>query len=95
MAPGPKPLVLNDLQHEKKSEIKRIKGLTSSDFCAIIYPVSERNTMTEIYGTNYAGFIRRTLKATKHPFIPREEPVSEVFIPRKKSEKKIEKGLDI
>jgi hypothetical protein len=39
-------LVLNDLQHEKKSEIKRIKGLTSSDFCAIIYPVSERNTMT-------------------------------------------------
>jgi len=37
----------------KKSEIKRIKGLTSSNFCAIIYPVSERNmknqmTMTEI-----------------------------------------------
>jgi len=53
MAPGPKPLILNDLQHEKKSEIKRIKGLTSSNFCAIILPVSERNmknqmTMIEI-----------------------------------------------
>ena len=37
----------------KKSEKKRIKGLTSSNFCAIILPVSERNmknqmTMTEI-----------------------------------------------
>ena len=37
----------------KKSEEKRIKGLTSSNFCAIILPVSERNmknqmTMTEI-----------------------------------------------
>ena len=39
--------------------------------------------MTEIYGANYAGFIRRTLKETKHPFIP-----------RKKSEKKDGKGLD-
>jgi len=29
----------------KKSEKKRIKGLTSSNFCAIILPVSERNTM--------------------------------------------------
>jgi hypothetical protein len=50
--------------------------------CAILSPVSERKTMTEIYGTNYAGFIRRTLKATKHPFIPREEPVDETFVPR-------------
>jgi len=24
-----------------------------------------KNTMTEIYGANYAGFIRRTLKITK------------------------------
>ena len=32
-------MVLNDLQHEKKSEIKRIKGLTSYNFCAIILPV--------------------------------------------------------
>ena len=39
MAPGPKPLVLNDLQHEKKSEKKRIKGLTFSNFRAIIFPV--------------------------------------------------------
>ena len=45
MAPGPKPLALNDLQHEKKSEKKRIKGLTSSNFCAILFLVSERNTM--------------------------------------------------
>jgi hypothetical protein len=50
--------------------------------------------MTEIYGANYAKFVRRTLKVTKHPFIPREEPVSEEFVPRKKSEKKDEKGLD-
>ena len=69
--------------------------MLSAPSCAILSPVSERKTMAEIYGTNYAGFIRRTLKATKHPFIPREEPVSKVFVPRKKSEKKIEKGLDI
>jgi|TARA_Y100000296_G_C5036978_1_gene187797 hypothetical protein len=50
--------------------------------------------MTEIYGANYAKFVRRTLKVTKHPFIPREEPVSEEFVPLKKSEKKVEKGLD-
>ena len=50
---------------------------------AIIFVVSERKTTTEIYGANYAGFIRRTLKVTRHPFIP-----------RKKSEKKDEKGLD-
>ena len=50
--------------------------------------------MSEIYGANYAGFIRRTLKVTKHAFIPREEPVSKEFVPRKKSEKKVEKGLD-
>ena len=50
--------------------------------------------MAEIYGTNYAKFVRRTLKSTKHPFIPREEPVSEEFVPLKKSEKKDEKGLD-
>ena len=50
--------------------------------------------MTEIYGANYAKFVRRTLKVTKHPFIPREEPVSEEFVPLKKSEKKDEKGLD-
>ena len=50
--------------------------------------------MTEIYGANYAGFVRRTLKVTKHPFIPREEPVNEEFVPLKKSEKKVEKGLD-
>ena len=29
----------------KKSEEKRIKGLTSSNFCAILFLVSERNTM--------------------------------------------------
>jgi hypothetical protein len=50
--------------------------------------------MTEIYGANYAKFVRRTLKVTKHAFIPREEPVSEEFVPLKKSEKKVEKGLD-
>ena len=50
--------------------------------------------MTEIYGASYGNFVRRTLKVTKHPFIPREEPVSEAFVPRKKSEKKVEKGLD-
>ena len=50
--------------------------------------------MTEIYGANYAQFVRRTLKVTKHPFIPREEPVDKTFVPRKKSEKKDEKGLD-
>ena len=53
-----------------------------------------KNTMTETYGANYAGFIRRTLKITKHPFIPREEPVDETFVPRKKSEEKDGKGLD-
>ena len=53
-----------------------------------------KNTMTETYGANYAGFIRRTLKITKHPFIPREEPVDETFVPRKKSEIKDGKGLD-
>ena len=57
--------------------------MTSSVFSAIIFLVSERKTTTEIYGANYAGFIRRTLKVTKHPFIP-----------RKKSEEKDEKGLD-
>ena len=62
--------------------------------CAILSPVSERKTMTEIYGTNYAKFVRRTLKITKHAFVPREEPVSKEFVPRKKSEKKVEKGLD-
>jgi hypothetical protein len=50
--------------------------------------------LEEVYGANYGGFVRRTLKITKHPFIPREEPVSEKFVPRKKSEKKVEKGLD-
>ncbi len=68
--------------------------MTSSVFSVIIFLVSERKTTTEIYGANYAGFIRRTLKVTKHAFIPREEPVSEEFVPRKKSEKKVEKGLD-
>jgi len=53
-----------------------------------------KNTMTEIYGANYASFIRRTLKIAKHPFIPREEPVDETFVPRKKSEEKDGKGLD-
>ncbi len=61
--------------------------LTSSAKCAIIFPVSEKmnneKTMSKVYGANYAGFVRRTLKVTKHPFIP-----------RKKSEKKDEKGLD-
>jgi hypothetical protein len=52
-----------------------------------------KNTTTEIYGANYASFIRRTLKITKHPFIPREEPVDETFVPLKKSEKKDEKRL--
>jgi hypothetical protein len=50
--------------------------------------------MTKIYGANYASFIRRTLKIAKHPFIPREEPVDETFVPRKKSEEKDGKGLD-
>ena len=72
--------------------------MTFTDFSGRLYPVSERksnmkNTMTEIYGANYASFIRRTLKITKHPFIPREEPVDETFVPRKKSEKKDEKKL--
>ena len=40
--------------------------------------------MSEVYGANYAGFIRRTLKATKHPFIPREEPISKKFVPHEK-----------
>jgi hypothetical protein len=51
-----------------------------------------KNTTTEIYGANYAGFIRRTLKITKHPFIPREEPVDETFVPRKKVKKVTKKG---
>ena len=50
----------------------------------ILIPMSERKTMSEVYGANYAGFIRRTLKVTKHPFIPREEPISKTFVPRKK-----------
>ena len=71
--------------------------MTSLCFCAIISSVSERknsmkNTTTEIYGANYAGFIRRTLKITKHPFIPREEPVDETFVPRKKVKKVTKKG---
>ena len=41
------------------------------------------HALAEVYGANYAGFVRRTLKVTKHPFIP-----------RKKSEEKDEKGLD-
>ena len=41
------------------------------------------HALAEVYGANYAGFVRRTLKVTKHPFIP-----------RKKSEKKDGKGLD-
>jgi len=53
---------------------------------------SMKNTTTEIYGANYAGFIRRTLKITKHPFIPREEPVDETFVPRKKVKKVTKKG---
>ena len=74
--------------------------MTSVDFSAIIFPVSEKmnsektmskvygarwspHALAEVYGANYAGFVRRTLKVTKHPFIP-----------RKKSEKKDEKGLD-
>jgi|7_EtaG_2_1085326.scaffolds.fasta_scaffold01654_4 hypothetical protein len=80
------------MTYDTKKKCKKV--LTSSAKCAIIFPVSERKTMTEIYGANYAKFVRRTLKVTKHPFIPREEPVSEAFVPRKKSEKKVEKGLD-
>ena len=74
--------------------------MTSVVFSAIILPVSEKmnnektmskvygarwspHALAEVYGANYAGFVRRTLKVTKHPFIPRE-----------KSEKKDEKGLD-
>jgi hypothetical protein len=73
--------------------------LQSSEFSAILSSVSERknnmkNTMTETYGANYASFIRRTLKITKHPFIPCQEPVDETFVPRKKSEIKDGKGLD-
>ena len=73
--------------------------MQSSEFSAILSSVSERknnmkNTMTETYGANYAGFIRRTLKITKHPFIPRKESVDETFVPRKKSEIKDGKGLD-
>ena len=39
-------------------------------------------------------FIPREFVSVKHPFMPREEPVSEEFVPLKKSEKKDEKGLD-
>ena len=49
--------------------------------------------MTETYGANYAGFIRRTLKVTNHAFVPRKEPVNEEFVPRKKV-KINEKELD-
>ena len=73
--------------------------MQSSEFSAILSSVSERknnmkNTMTETYGANYAGFIRRTLKVTRRAFVPREESVDETFIPRKKSEIKDGKGLD-
>ena len=50
------------------------------------FQVSERKTT--------AKFIPREFVPVKHPFIPREESVSEEFIPRKKSEKKDEKTLD-
>ena len=69
------------MTYDNEKKLKKV--LTFSVKCAIIFPVSERNTMTETYGANYAGFIRRTLKVTKHPFIP-----------RKKSEEKDGKGLD-
>ena len=39
-------------------------------------------------------FIPREFVSVKHPFMPREKPVSEEFVPLKKSEKKDEKGLD-
>ena len=73
--------------------------MQSSESSAILSSVSERknnmkNEMTETYGANYAGFIRRTLKITKHAFIPRKESVDETFVPRKKSEIKDGKGLD-
>jgi len=41
-----------------------------------------------------AKFIPREFAPVKHPFIPREEPANKAFVPRKKSEKKVEKGLD-
>jgi len=45
IGPRPKPLVINNLQQQKKNKKKRIKGLTCSNFCAILFPVSERKTM--------------------------------------------------
>jgi len=86
------------MTYDTKKSVRKV--LTSSAKCAIIFPVSEKmnnektmskvygarwspHALAEVYGANYAGFVRRTLKVTKHPFIPRE-----------KSEKKDEKGLD-
>ena len=46
MAPSLNPWYSMTYTIKKKSEKKRIKGLTSSNFCAILFLVSERNTMT-------------------------------------------------
>jgi len=72
--------------------------LTSSAKCAIIFPVSERmnneKTMSKVYGARWSPHALAEVAKKKHPFIPREESISEAFVPRKKSEKKVEKGLD-
>lgn len=60
--------------------------MTFSKFCAILYPVSERKATGK--------FIPREFVPVKHPFVAREESISEAFVPRKKSEKKVEKKLD-
>ncbi len=60
--------------------------MTSSVKCAIIFPVSERKATEK--------FIPREFVPVRHPFVAREESISEAFVPRKKSEKKVEKKLD-
>ena len=61
--------------------------MTSSAKCAIIFPVSEKmnneKTMSKVYGARWSPHALAEVAKKKHPFIP-----------RKKSEKKDEKGLD-
>ena len=72
--------------------------MTSVVFSAIIFPVSEKmnneKTMSKVYGARWSPHALAEVAKKKHPFVPREEPVSEEFVPLKKSEKKDEKGLD-
>ena len=61
---------------------------------AILFLMSEEKIMSKVYGARWSPHALAEISKKKHPFIPREEPANKAFVPRKKSEKKVEKGLD-